>query len=98
MAPMNYMRRLIQIVFLLFVTAALACSQVSLNGSGGLALLNSMTAGSLNLTIDSINASNQLHNMNDTSDSSSNLWSWGGKPKEHPLNYPETDYLNDSEI
>jgi hypothetical protein len=91
------MRCLILILFLLVVTAALTCSQVPvrLNGSEGLALLNSLTEGPLNQTDDSLNATNHSTNLSENKNTSSDFWSWGTRPKNYSLYSTGTDYLSD---
>ena len=94
---MSHMKRLIVILFLLMFTTALTCSQttISLDGPGGLSILNSLTKSSqnqtndsLNQTNDSLNATNHTANLNRTSGtSSSDFWSWGTRPKNHTANY-----------
>jgi len=94
---MSYMKRLILILFLLMFTTALTYSQttISLDGPGGLSILNSLTKSSqnqtndtLNQTNDSLNATNHTANLNRTNGtSSSDFWSWGTRPKNHTANY-----------
>lgn len=81
------------------VTAALTSSQVptnlNLNGSEGSSLLNSLTESPLNQTNDSLNATNHSINLDGIKSTSSDLWSWGTKPKYDSSNSTETDYLSD---
>lgn len=100
---------MIIILFLLLGMAALTYSQapVKLNGSEGMALLNSLTKApmdtnstSLNntsLNNTSLNATNNPTNLTKAKDSG-DIWSWGSRPKDHPLgqDQPGYDYLNDS--
>lgn len=97
--PMNCMKRLIMIALLLLIMAALTYSQtpVKLNGSEGIALLQRMTKSHLNLNNTSLNATNSSANLIMPRNTSGNLDSWGGKPKNPPLpgSQPGDDYLND---
>jgi len=93
---MRYIRYLMLVLFLLVVTAALTYSQtpVKLNGSEGLALLNSLTGNHLNQTNESLNGSYNTTNL--TKDTSSDFWSWGTRPKNYSdYSNTETDYLSD---
>ena len=96
---MSYIRYLILILFLLVVTAALTYSQapIKLNGSEGLALLNSLTDSHLNQTNESLNDSNNTTNMTRIKGTSSDFWSWGTRPKNYSdySSSDETDYLAD---
>ena len=87
---MNYMKRLILILFLLMFTTALTYSQtpISLDGPGGLSILNSLTKSPLNQTNDSLNATNNTTDLNGTKGaSSSDFWSWGTRPKNPTESY-----------
>ena len=95
---MSHIRYLILILFLLVVTAALTYSQapVKLNGSEGLALLNSLTESHLKQTNESLNGSNNTTNLTKIKDTSSDFWSWGTRPKNYSdLSNTEPDYLSD---
>jgi hypothetical protein len=104
--PMNIVRRLIVILFLLSGMAALTYSQapVKLNGSEGMALLNSLTKGPLNtnntsLNNTSLNATNSSTKLTTARGSSGDdFWSWGTRPKDLPLERAQSadDYLNDT--
>ncbi|MGD0953657.1 MAG: hypothetical protein ABR985_14925 [Methanotrichaceae archaeon] len=102
---MNSVRRLIVIMFLLSGLAALTCSQtpVKLNGSEGMALLESLTKSPTNtnntsLNNTSLNTTNSSTNLAMARNSSGDFWSWGSRPKDHPLIQAQSgdDYLNDS--
>ncbi|MGA9098193.1 MAG: hypothetical protein WB392_04600 [Methanotrichaceae archaeon] len=96
---MSYIRYPILILFLLVVTAALTYSQVpvKLNGSEGLALLNSLTESHLNQTNESLNGSYNTTNLTRSKDTSSDFWSWGTRPKNYSdySSSTGTDYLSD---
>lgn len=100
---MNSLGRLIVILFLLLGLAALTNSQVpvKLNGSEGMALLNSLTKEPMGMNSTSLNNSS-LNATNSTNltkaKNSGDIWSWGSRPKDHPLgqDQPGYDYLNDS--
>jgi hypothetical protein len=96
---MNGIRPLIIILFLLLATAALTYSQapVKLNGSEGMALLQSLTKGVMKMNNTSMNETNNSTNLTMPRTVSSDLDSWGTKPKDPPLrNSQSDDYLNDS--
>ncbi len=99
---MSDMRCLILILFSLAVTAAITSSQmpVRLNGSAGVTLLESLTAGALNQTNDSLNAANNSTNLKAIKRTSSDFESWGTGPKNYHLfgTWTGTDYLNDTII
>lgn len=82
---------------MLIVTAALTCSQapIMVNGSEGLAILNSLTENQLNHTNESINSTNNTTALDRTKDASSDFWSWGTRPKNLSLESTPTDYLSD---
>lgn len=94
---MSYIRYLMLILFLLVFTAALTCSQmpVRLNGSEGLALLNSLTNDRQNQTNESINGSYNMTNLTGIKNTSSDFWSWGTRPKNYSSETTQTDYLSD---
>ena len=98
---MNGIKRLIAIMFLLLILAATTYSQipVKLNGSEGMALLQSLTKSPLNLNNTSLNATNSSANLSMPRNASSNFDSWGTKPKNLPAEMPASqardDYLND---
>ena len=97
---MKGIRRLMIILLLLSTMAILTCSQapVKLNGSEGMALLQSLTKGPLQLNNTSLNATNSSANMTTGSNTSSKLWSWGSRLKDPPLRSTQSgdDFLNDS--
>jgi hypothetical protein len=102
---MNGIKRLIVILFILLVMAAMTYSQtpVRLNGSGGKALLQSLTKSPLNLnntSNTSLNSTNSSANRSVPRNASSDFDTWGTKPKNPPLPGAQTreDYLNDSII
>jgi hypothetical protein len=97
MPVMSHMRCLVLILFLLVVTAALSGSQLpaGLNGSEGSNLSNNLTESSLNRTNASLNATEYSVNVNGIKSTSSDLWSWGSKPKYNSSDNAETDYLSD---
>jgi len=99
---MNGIKRLIMLLFLLFVMSAMTYSQtpVRLNGSEGMALLQSLTKSPLNLNSTSHNATNSSTNLSLPRNASSDFDSWGTKPKNPPMPGAQTgdDYLNDSII
>ncbi len=66
------------ILSLLIATAALTRSQmpIRLNGSEGLAILNSLTEGQLNQSNESINATNNAATSEMTREIFSNFGSW----------------------
>jgi hypothetical protein len=92
----------IMILFPLLVMVSLTYSMVpvKLNGSEGIALLQSLTKNPLNLNNTSLNATNSSANLNVPRNASSDFDSWGTKPKIPPLpgSQVEDDYLNDSII
>ncbi len=94
---MRHTRCLILILFLLVVTAAPTCGQmpVSLNGSAGLTLLNSLTEGPQNQTDDFLSETNNSTNLSEIKNTSSDFWSWGTRPKNYSLYSIGTDYLGD---
>jgi hypothetical protein len=97
---MNGIRRLIIILFLLSTMAALTYSQapVRLNGSEGMALLQSLTKGATGMNNTSLNETNNSTNLTMPRNVPSSLDSWGTKPKDPPLRNSQSgdDYLNDS--
>ena len=99
---MNSIKRLIVLLFLLLVMSAMTYSQapVRLNGSEGMALLQSLTKSPLNLNNTSPNATNSSANLSVPRNASSDFDSWGTKPKDPPMPGAQTgdDYLNDSII
>ena len=100
MPVMSHMRCLARILFLLVVTAALSGSQVpaGLNGSEGLNLSNNLTESSLKRTNASLNATDATEhtvNVNRIKSTSTDLWSWGSRPKYNISDDAETDYLSD---
>lgn len=87
---MSYTKRLILILSMLMLTAAMTFSQapVELGGSTGLSLLNSLTKSSLNQTNDTINATNNTTDLNGTKGiHSAKFLSWGTGPKNHSVSY-----------
>jgi hypothetical protein len=99
---MNGITRLIVIMFLLFLimtSTIYSQSPVRLNGSAGLALLQSLTKSPVNLNNTSLNATNSSANLSMPRNASSNFDSWGTKPKNLPAEMPASqdgdDYLND---
>ena len=72
-------------------------SPVRLNGSAGLALLQSLTKSPLNLNNTSINATDSSANLSMPRNASSDFDSWGTQPKIPPFpgSQPGDDYLND---
>lgn len=95
---MSYTKRLILILSLLMLTAAMTLSQapVELGGSSGLSLLNSLAKSSQDQTNDtandtsnasvnaSVNATNNTTDLNGTKGiHSAAFLSWGTKPKSH---------------
>ena len=98
---MNAMKQLIMIVLLPLLMAALTYSQmpVKLNGSEGMALLQSLTKSPLNLNNTSLNATNSSANLTTPRNTSNDFDSWGTKPKNLPAEMPGSqagdDYLND---
>jgi hypothetical protein len=91
------MRYLKQVAFLLLMTAALTCGQalVKLNGSESSNLSNNLTENSLNQTNGSLNATDYSTNVDEIKSTSSDLWSWGTKPKYNSSDDTETNYLSD---
>ena len=103
---MIIVRRLIVILFLLSGMAALTYSQspVKLNGSEGMALLNSLTEGPLNTNNTSLN-NTSLNETNSSTklamaraSSGDDFKSWGTRPKDLPFEQAQSayDYLNDT--
>jgi hypothetical protein len=98
---MNGIDRLIIILLFLSVMEATTYSQmpVKLNGSEGMALLQSLTKSPLNLNNTSMNATNSSANLSVPKNASSDFDSWGTKPKNLPAEMPGSqaggDYLND---
>jgi len=92
----------IMILFSLLVMASPSYSMVpvKLNGSEGIALLQSLTESHLNLNNTSLNATNSSANLSVPRNASSDFDSWGTKPKIPPLPGSQAgdDYLNDSII
>jgi hypothetical protein len=99
---MNGIKRLVVLLFLLLVMSAMTDSQapVRLNGSEGMALLQSLTNSPLNHTNTSLNSTNNSTNLSVPRNASSDFDSWGTKPKDPPMSGAQTgdDYLNDSII
>ncbi len=76
---------------------------VRLNGSGGKALLQSLTKSPLNLnntSNTSLNSTNSSANLSVPRNASNDFDTWGTKPKNPPMPGAQTreDYLNDSII
>jgi hypothetical protein len=98
---MKGITHLIIIVLLPLLIVALTYSQmpVKLNGSEGMALLQSLTNSPLNLDNNtSLNATNSSANLTTPRNASNNFDSWGTKPKNLPTEMPASqagDYLND---
>ena len=96
---MNGIRRLIIILLFLLVMVVTTYSQspVRLNGSAGMALLQSLTKSPLNFNNTSLNATNSSANLSIPRNASSDFDSWGTKPKIPPVPGSQTgdDYLND---
>ena len=98
---MNGIKRLIVIIFLLLAIVVTTYSQmpVKLNGSEGMALLQSLTKSPLNLNNTSLNATNRSANLTTPRNASNDFDSWGTKPKNLPAEMPGSqagdDYLND---
>ncbi len=96
---MKGIKQTMMILFLLLVMASMTYSQspVKLNGSDGIALLQSLTKSPLNLNNTSLNATNSSANLN-APRNANDFDSWGTKPKNPPVPGSQSgdDYLNDS--
>lgn len=91
---------MILILFLLAVTAALTSGQVPViqNGTEGSTLQNNMMQSPQNRTNESLNATNYSTNLSEIKNTTSDLWSWGTRPKNYSLFRTGTDYLSDPAI